>query len=153
MSEEEVAYTMCTGMLGRLYLSGHLPRMTAAQVGSVRAAVGAYRDIRADLATATPLWPLGLPDWTDPWLSLALRSGDSTYLGIWRRGAEAVTTLELAHLTGRQIDVEVLYPRHLTEWATIWDPDAGLLSVTSTGDGPAARILRIRPHGTPVAAA
>ncbi|MFC0531786.1 glycoside hydrolase family 36 protein [Phytohabitans kaempferiae] len=144
MSPEEIAYTMCTGMLGRLYLSGRLDRMDAGQRESVRAAVRAHQAIRADLATAVPLWPLGLPRWDDPWLSLALRSGEVTYLAVWRRGgATAPVPLALPHLRGRAVDIDVLYPRELPAWRLDWAAGTGSLTVTPTGAEPAARLLRI----------
>ena len=68
MTGEDFAFTLCTGLLGRLYLSGRLDVMTGDQLASVRAAVEAHQEIRAGLTTAVPLWPLGLPAWTDPWL-------------------------------------------------------------------------------------
>ncbi|GFJ95913.1 hypothetical protein Prum_095550 [Phytohabitans rumicis] len=83
MTDEQIAYAMCTGMLGRLYLSGRLDQMDAGQLDSVRTAVRTHQSIRADLAGAVPLWPLGLPGWDDPWLALALRAGTSP---TWRRG-------------------------------------------------------------------
>ena len=142
MSPEELAYTMCTGMLGRLYLSGHLDHMSPEQRASVRAAVRTHQAIRADLAAAVPLWPLGLPRWDDPWLSLALRNGDTTYLAVWRRGgATAPATLALPHLRGRDVRIDVLYPRDLPAWRLDWA--AGSLTVTPTGAEPAARLIKI----------
>jgi alpha-galactosidase len=145
MPDEDIAYTLCTSLLGRLYLSGRLDRMTAAQSGSVRDAVETYREIRAGLATAVPHWPLGLPGWDDPWLSLALQTGDITYVAVWRRpGASGSAVLVLSHLAGRAVDVDVLYPRRLPAWSRRWAPATGLLTVTPTGtDAYAARIFRI----------
>jgi len=152
MTDEQIAYAMCTSMLGRLYLSGRLDGMRAGQLQSVRDAVDAFRDIRADLARASPFWPLGLPGWRDPWLSLALRCGDVTYLGVWRRdGADDAAVLALEHLRGRQLTVDVLYPRHLPAWAARWDPETGSLTVTPARPDPySARIFRIVARaGTP----
>jgi alpha-galactosidase len=150
MAGEDLAYAMCTGMLGRLYLSGRLDGMRPDQLRSVRDAVGVFRDIRADLARASPLWPLGLPGWTDPWLSLALRSDDVTYLAVWRRAdADGAVDLALDHLRGTQVAVDVLYPRHLPAWTWRWDPEAGSLTVTPTRPGPySARIFRIVTRAT-----
>ncbi|HEY0000685.1 MAG TPA: alpha-galactosidase [Actinoplanes sp.] len=145
MTDEDIAYALCTGMLGRLYLSGRLDAMTAAQAGSVRDAVEAHREIRDGLTTAVPHWPLGLPGWDDPWLSLALTTGDVTYLAVWRRpGASGSAVLTLDHLAGRSIDLQLSYPRHLPEWAVRWAPETGSFTVTPTGTDPyAARIFRI----------
>jgi len=145
MPDEHLAYAMCTGMLGRLYLSGRLDGMRADQLRSVSDAVEVHRDIRADLARATPLWPLGLPGWDDPWLSLALRAGDVTYLAVWRReGADETTVLTLDHLRGAQLDVDVLYPRHLPPWECQWAPESGSLTVTPSRPDPySARLFRL----------
>ncbi|WP_307797968.1 alpha-galactosidase [Actinoplanes flavus] len=147
MSDEQIAYTMCTGMLGRLYLSGRLDAMSDRQRELVREGVAAFRSIRADLAATVPVWPLGLPGWDDPWLSLGLHHHDTTYLGIWRRaGAGTALTLDLRHLRGHPVTVEVLYPRRLRAWAYRWESATGSLTVTTADTDPhAARILRIRP--------
>ncbi|WP_432861908.1 alpha-galactosidase [Microbispora rosea] len=149
MDDEQVAYSLCTGMLGRLYLSGHLPTMTGAQRDAVRAAVAAYRGIRGDLATAVPVWPLGLPGWADPWLSLGLATPGHTYVGVWCRADERTTaSLSLPHLAGRRVGVEVVYPRHLPAWDGEWDQERGRLVLTKPVPGPSARIFRIS-HASP----
>ncbi len=73
MSDEEIAFTLCTGMLGRLYLSGPARPDDggAARLGAGRGARCTRRSAPTS-PTAVPLWPLGLPGWSDPWLSLAL---------------------------------------------------------------------------------
>ncbi|MBV1855209.1 alpha-galactosidase [Catellatospora sp. NEAU-YM18] len=149
MTDEQIAFTMCTGLLGRLYLSGHLDKMSPDEAGSVRDAVAVHRDIRAELAHAVPVWPLGLPGWADAWTSLALVAGDTTYLTLWRRGEAADAVLSLPHLAGRQAQVDTLYPRHLPAFGAVFDPAVGQLTVTDRGGAPAAaRLLRLRaaPH-------
>ncbi|GIF25563.1 hypothetical protein Ate02nite_82930 [Paractinoplanes tereljensis] len=147
MTAEEAAFTLVTGLAGRLYLSGRLDGMTPAQHQHVLDAVETYRDIRHDLARAVPSWPHGLPGWDDTWLSLALRSaGADTYLAVWRRGGDATSTLRLDHLRGRPIAVDVLFPRHLPAWTHSWDAAAGTLTLTATGGAShAARLFRITP--------
>jgi alpha-galactosidase len=145
MTDEEIAFTLCTGMLGRLYLSGHLDRMSPAQRGSVRDAVAVHRAVRGDLARAVPVWPLGLPGWSDPWLALALVAGDTTYLTVWRRGPAGPATLHLPHLTGRHVQIATLFPRDLPAFDHDFDPRTGRLTVTDPGTvAHAARFLRIR---------
>jgi alpha-galactosidase len=170
MSPEEIAYAMVTGLLGRLYLSGRLDAMSPEQLHSVREGVAAYKDLRPDLAAATPLWPLGLPSWNSPTHALALQTPDTTYVAIWQREptapvpaptvpaptAPAPTApagpalggpvhVVLDHLRGREIDVEIVYPRHLPVWARDWDPGTATLTVSPTGDPHSARLIRIRP--------
>jgi alpha-galactosidase len=151
MSDEDIAFTLCTGLLGRLYLSGRLDLMTAEQLASVRAAVRVQHEIRADLATAVPLWPLGLPAWSDQWLSLALKSRDATYLAVWQRGSDQESvTLSLPQLRGADIDLEVLYPRDLPAWQSGWDPAAGELTLTARRAPASARLFRIVPRTSPI---
>ncbi|MCP2246636.1 glycoside hydrolase family 36 protein [Lentzea aerocolonigenes] len=147
MSDEEIAFTLCTGMLGRLYLSGRLDLMTATQLESVRAAVRVHQKIRADLATSVPLWPRGLPAWDDSWLSLALTSGDVTYLAVWQRDSDQESvTLPLPHLRNSDIDLEVLYPRDLPEWTSTWDGQD--LTLTAQRLPASARLYRITTSPT-----
>lgn len=149
MSDEEIAFTMCTAMLGRLYLSGHLDRMDDEQLALVRRGVEIHRAIRADLARATPFWPSGLPGWNDPWVSLGLRTGnatgDVTYLGVWRRpGASPTAELLVPHLRHAEVEVDVLYPDRLAAWKHTWNPAEATLHLADTGDVPAARVIRLR---------
>ncbi|MEU0880985.1 glycoside hydrolase family 36 protein [Lentzea sp. NPDC005914] len=151
MSEEDIAFTLCTGMLGRLYLSGRLDLMTTAQLKSVHAAVRVHQQIRAELATAVPLWPLGLPAWSDRWLSLALTSGDVTYLAVWQRDSDqASVTLPLQHLRDCDVELEVLYPRDLPVWTSDWNAPAGELTLTAERLPASARLFRISHRTSPI---
>ncbi|MGW4796558.1 alpha-galactosidase [Nonomuraea sp. NPDC004297] len=145
MTDEEIAFTMTTGVLGRLYLSGNLHKMTPGQLALVRDGVRLHRSLRADLLRATPCWPLGLPGWDDPWLALGLRAGDVLHLALWRRpGAADTTVLALPHLAGREVAAEIVYPVAAGGWACSWDPEAARLTVTAAAPAPTARILRLR---------
>jgi alpha-galactosidase len=151
MSDEDIAFTLCTGMLGRLYLSGRLDLMTEDQLESVRAAVRVHQEIRADLATSVPLWPLGLPAWSDRWLCLALTSGDVTYLAVWQRDSDQTSvTLPLPHLRGGDVELEVLYPRDLPVWSSGWNAPAGELTLTARRLPASARLFRISHRTSPI---
>ena len=131
-SDDAIAYTMSTGLLGRLYLSGHLDRMTPAQAALVREGVGAFRQLRAFIRGALPFWPLGLPGWEDGWVGHGLRDETQAAVTLWRRHSPDHTALlpapwpvgevELlfplatdarAALTGDGSTVEVCIPREL----------------------------------------
>ena len=121
-SDDEIAFTLCSALLGRIHLSGHIDRMSRAQQQLVADAVSVYKQIRSDLAVAYPFWPLGLPGWTDPWVALGMRARSATYVVVWHREsiggvlvpddrANAEIVLPVAHLRGQKVLPEVLYPR------------------------------------------
>ncbi|HXW78751.1 MAG TPA: glycoside hydrolase family 36 protein, partial [Acidimicrobiales bacterium] len=83
--DDRIAFTLCSAMLGRVHLSGHLDRMTPAQLDLVAQAIRVYKQIRADLVEAVPFWPIGLPEWAAPWVALGMRSPAATYVTVWRR--------------------------------------------------------------------
>jgi alpha-galactosidase len=83
--KDRIAFTLCSAMLGRVHLSGHLDHMTPDQVDLVAHGVRVYKQIRADLVGAVPFWPLGVPGWADPWVALGMRSEAATYVTVWRR--------------------------------------------------------------------
>jgi alpha-galactosidase len=73
---ETFTLALVNGILGRMYLSGHLDRMTDAERALVREAVAAHREVLAVLDRTVPFWPLGLPGWEDGWVALGLRVAD-----------------------------------------------------------------------------
>jgi alpha-galactosidase len=139
-SAGSIAFTMCTAMLGRVQLSGHVDQMSPAQLELVTAAVRVYKSLRADLATAVPFWPLGLPGWTDQWIAAGMRAAAVSYLTVWHRGPAAATAvLPVPHLRGRVVTASVLYP---SPAPISWDDAAGELTV-SLPESPAACVLRL----------
>ncbi|MEI5526231.1 glycoside hydrolase family 36 protein [Streptomyces brasiliscabiei] len=152
--DDLITLTLGGALLGRIHLSGHLDRMTARQLGLVRAAVATYKSVRGDLAHAVPFWPLGLPGWTDEWLALGMRvpGGDGrAYLSVWRRGGEAEVRLPVAHLAGRggAVRAEILHPSPArTDAAAAWDPATGELRV-SVPRAPGALLIRLTAEARP----
>ncbi|MGW0982904.1 alpha-galactosidase [Streptomyces xiamenensis] len=142
-TDDEIAFTLAGALLGRIHLSGHLNRMTSGQLTLVREAVRVYQGLRADLPGAVPFWPLGLPDWEEPWPALGLRAADgTTYLTVWRRGGGPVRTLPLPAWRGRAVEPEILYPA-ATAGTVAWSAPEGELTVTLPR-APAALLLRLR---------
>ena len=115
MSDDLIAFTLCTALLGRIHLSGRLDLMTSSQQQLVAEAIRTYKGIRADIPDALPFWPLGLPSWTDEWISFGLRGHHGTYLLVWRRPADssAAPAENVAiplDLRARQTSPRVIYP-------------------------------------------
>jgi len=128
MSDDLIAFTLCSAMLGRVHLSGHLDLMTSSQQKLVAQAITVYKQIRADLADALPFWPLGLPGWTDPWLALGMRGRSATYVLVWRREGGAT----------RQVGSEVwlpLAPSHTEAHPRLLYPQDGALLDWNTTNG------------------
>ena len=142
MTEEEAAFCLVTGLLGRFYVSGHLNEMTADQRATVAEAIATAKTLREAVAHGHAHWPAGLPGWTDPWTALALRGNDEDLVSVWRRGGEASTELRFPHLAGSDLAVSTVFPAGLPEWKTAWDKANGTLTVQADGDL-AARTLRL----------
>jgi alpha-galactosidase len=162
-SDREIVFTLCGALLGRVHLSGHLNQMTDAQRRLVADAVAAYKQLRSDLPDALPFWPLGLPQWTDSWLALGMRTPAVTYLIIWHRGHlpgldagtdpaalaptdPASLAIPFPALRGRRLVPEALYPRTGQPPLT-WHAGRGELTITLP-DTPAACLIRIK-HPAP----
>jgi alpha-galactosidase len=147
MPAEEAAATLVTGLAGRLYLSGHLDRMSSAELAVVQAATVAYGELREFLPTSHPRWPLGLPSWDDSWLALELidQDGAESVLHLWHRhpGPNDVV-LPIPRLRGHLLEVQTIFPTHLPEWDTDWDPITAELRVIAPGSAAfSARTLRL----------
>jgi alpha-galactosidase len=134
-TDDEIAFTMASAMLGRVNLSGHLDRMSRRQHALVAEGVRVYKQIRSRIARSVPFWPLGLPGWTDSWIALGLRAPDAIYLTVWRRGPQPGTgagqsrlTLPLPDLRGKPLAARVLYPPSPGPEAS-WDATQGILTV------------------------
>ena len=162
-TDDEIAFTLCSAMLGRVHLSGYLDRMSRQQRDLVAEALRAYKSIRSDLAVAVPFWPLGLPRWADPWIALGLRAPDVSYLTVWHRGplgpasrraGEATAdsdpgrTSDLTEamfpippLRGRPLTARIVYPVG-TGAEVRWDAGVGTLAV-SLPRTPSACVLRL----------
>ncbi|TDO56764.1 alpha-galactosidase [Kribbella sp. VKM Ac-2571] len=136
-TREEFTLALVNGIPGRLYLSGHLNRMTPAELDLVRSALTAHRAVLDDLDTLVPAWPLGLPVWTDEWIALALNGPEVSYLTLWHRAPGPSTiTLPLPRST-----ITPHFPTDLGDWTYAWTDDA--LVITANSPEPTARVLRL----------
>jgi alpha-galactosidase len=139
-SPDEIVFTLCSALLGRVHLSGHLDRMTPAQRALVAQAVAVYKSIRADLREAVPFWPLGLPGWDDDLVALGLRAQSASYLTVWRRGPLGQADPETITLpVPRAASVQVLFPSD-TAVAATGTGDAVALTLPAA---PSACLLRL----------
>lgn len=130
-SDEVNAMTVVNSLLGRIHLSGRLDQMKGSQLELIHEGMRVYKDIRGDIATSLPFWPLGLPAWHDEWLALGLsaENGRKHYVAVWRRGGGDTCTLPIKSLSGRDASVQLLYPAKLGAEAS-WDGTTSALKVT-----------------------
>ncbi|NUT50015.1 MAG: alpha-galactosidase [Saccharothrix sp.] len=148
MSPAEAAFTLATGILGRLYLAGRVDLMDTAQRSLVREAVTVHKALRPDIATATPFWPLGLTDRTGPWVAQGLRAPTAGYLTLWRLPtASPHVDLPLPHLRGRDVTATPIFPVSSPRWAFEWDAAPGVLRAHHGGPTPAAVVVRLEVRG------
>ena len=143
MSDEEVAFCLVTGLLGRFYVSGYLNRMDERGRGLVAEAVATAKSLRPELLAGHPHWPTGMPGWNDAWVSLGLRGSDGDLVSIWRRDGSTSTELAFPHLAGRDVTIETVFPTDLPAWQTAWDAATGTLTVRANDGELAARTLRL----------
>jgi alpha-galactosidase len=146
MSDELIAFTMCTGLAGRLYQAGLLDRMSPDQLALVTAGVQTHKDTRQALARSTPRFPTGVPSWDDAWITVAFQGADETYVLAWRQEhAPAEVTLDLPHLAEASGAVHQVYPppATLAEWSV--ERTSRGLTLRSPDRAAAARMLRV-PH-------
>lgn len=129
MSAEETAFTLVTGLSGRLYLSGFFDRLSTAQREQVAAAVELHKGLRDELFSAVPFWPLGLPAWDADQVCLGLAGENRTIVFVWDRADDAS---------------EIRLPGALTQ---VFPPDGWGVrhdagdTVVTTLAGPTARVL------------
>ena len=147
MDREETIASLSLGLLGRLYLSGHLSQLSVDQRTLVREAVSAHRNIRDAIRSLQPRWPLGLPGWDDGWTALALGGDELTLLTVFHRGVGvAETTVPLPWLTGAATEMKPVFPRDVSDWTLEWDPTAAALHVAASDAPLGARTVAFRPR-------
>ncbi|MCF4119700.1 alpha-galactosidase [Antribacter sp. KLBMP9083] len=141
MSDEQIVFTLCTGLAGRLYLSGRLDDMTAEQSALVARGVELAKRWTPRLVDSVPFWPLGLPTWSAPLVAAGLRSADESLVVVWWRGPEA-TAIDLDLPAG---SVDTAYGPPDDGWDVTRDGDGPVhLRIPA---GPQARVLRVRHAG------
>ncbi|MFB7250061.1 glycoside hydrolase family 36 protein [Microbacterium sp. NPDC056234] len=146
MSTEARTFALVNGVLGRMYLSGYLNRMTPVEVDDVRAAVTAQKTVLAGIRDRHPVWPLGLPAWGADWVSLGLHdvTAAQAYVSVWRRAGDGTAALHLPWARGRELEVIPFFPTDAAGWTWTWDAEAGVLETTAPAAEPSARTFDIR---------
>ncbi|TQM82990.1 alpha-galactosidase [Saccharothrix saharensis] len=144
MTPAEAAFTLATGVLGRLYLAGRVDLMDDGRRALVREAVTVHKGLRPEIAASVPFWPLGLTDRTGPWVAQGLRAAANSYVTAWRLpDAPPDVELPVPHLRGRGVVVSPVFPVVSPEWAFEWHAERGVLRATHSGGTPSAVVVRL----------
>lgn len=144
MTIPETRFTMLSGIVGRLYLSGYLTEMTDEQLSEVRRGIEVHKMIRHDIAAALPFWPIGLPRWRDDIVALGLRLEEHAYVALWAKsGIGARIELRADGIPAGMEKVELLYG---SELQARWLPEQHRLTLlpteTSSRESPSCALLR-----------
>lgn len=131
MSEELTGFALLGAIVGRFWLSGFLDQLDSVQRGLIDRAITVHRELRAELASAEPFWPIGLPGWDDSLIVLGLHLSDSDLLAVWSRSQAATT----APLPVSARGAELLFPFSQSL-------DGGTPLSLDLPPGPAARLVR-----------
>ncbi|KAK2592773.1 hypothetical protein QQS21_009516 [Conoideocrella luteorostrata] len=134
------AYCMVNSILGRVHLSGRIDLLSHNQLQLIIEGCEVYKQIRHHIKDSVPLWPLGLDQWNEDWVVLGLQTGKHLYLGIWRRGGDAMLRVPLPDIVKDNALVQTLYPR---AWETSLELCGRELNVTIPGS-PSARLIHIK---------
>lgn len=107
---EETAVNMVNAMLLRIHQSGHLGKLPEEQLNVVKEGIGVYKSIRMDIKDSVPFWPLGIPQFRDPWFVFGLRNDHCAYVAVWRVTGDSVLNFDLPEEVKQFKTVTQLYP-------------------------------------------
>ncbi|MCU1439273.1 MAG: hypothetical protein JWP85_270 [Rhodoglobus sp.] len=134
--DEELRLSIVNGMLARPQLSGGMWKLSDDQLGVVATAMDVYKTYRSIIPTAEPIWPLGLPGWSDHWIAQGLQTPDAIYLAVWRRGGDVTATLPVPPGFS---SAEVLFPLDM-QTEMVWDGSSLSVTLPATNS---ARLIRL----------
>jgi alpha-galactosidase len=143
MTDEDLAFSLCTSMLGRIHLAGRIDTLSERQRTLVRSALDVYRGLRDRIPSMVPFWPAGLPGWHDDWLAYGLRDADGAFLVVWRRGGPATWRLALDPRWVPATAATVVFPEPASAPTTVPEVTLsdGVLDLALPA--PAARLVRL----------
>ena len=118
--DDEVTVTnMVNSMLLRIHQSGHLGKLPEKQLAIVKEGLDIYKDIRQDIKDGIPFWPLGIPQFEDPWFVFGMDCGDCAYIAVWRVTGDKVLNMPLPIKQQRFIKADLIYPSFSNDSAVV----------------------------------
>ena len=135
--EEHVIYNMVNGLLLRPYISGMVWKLGESSISLMQEGIQCYKDIREDLKSAVPEFPLGLCNVRDEALAYGLKKDKTLYLSVM---LPCTSQASIPIRGGKRIsDVSVIYPSDIRCEFTCED---GILNVKMP-QKVAARLFKI----------
>jgi alpha-galactosidase len=127
---EAVIFNMVNVLLMRIHQSGHLAELSPEGRTLVNEAIALYKSIRNQIADSFPFWPLGLPTFSDEWVSLGLAGESSSYIAVWRLQSKTnVCALPIPALQSQNLQITCVYPSTQDcHWS--WQQESVVLSVS-----------------------
>jgi alpha-galactosidase len=80
---EQVTFNMTSALLQRIHLSGKIAELDEDKFALVKEAIRCYKDIRDEIPTGKPFYPLGLPKFGDDVACVAFRYEDCIRMCVW----------------------------------------------------------------------
>ncbi|WP_158866224.1 alpha-galactosidase [Leifsonia sp. AG29] len=127
-SDSETRMALGTALIGRFHLSGAVSELSEQQQELLAAAVEAHKSVRSELVRSYPVWPVGLPGWSDDWIVVGLRMPSRLRVVVARRSG-GIDTLNIP-LGGGLVSPTISAPlgaEESDEWR--WDEDRRTLTV------------------------
>ena len=141
-NEEETIFNMVNTMLLRIHQSGCILDLSERRFQRVVEGIAVYKEIRSDIRTGLPFWPLGLPHVGDGWIAFGLDCGECSYLAVWRLdGKKKTCSIPLPAWKGKKARGECIYPAGAAECFD-WNGRSGVLEVTLAKPN-SARLFRM----------
>ena len=121
---------MVNAMLFRIHQSGHMGLLETDSRALVAEGIRCYKNMRGDIASALPFWPLGLAQSSSEWVSVGLKIPHKAYVAVWRiNSTNDCCMMPISHLKGIAANVRCIYPSENENCDFRWDKDSGTLSV------------------------
>lgn len=142
-TREETIFNCVSSCLLRIHQSGHMGVLAQDKKEIVKEQLAYYKTIRKDIPQARPFWPLGLAKEGDDWMSLGMDMGEKIMLAVWHIKGNHSCELPLLQWKGKELNINVAFPKNDTCCGLQWDKENGRLKVTLPEEK-MARLLEIR---------
>jgi alpha-galactosidase len=129
--KEEVIFNLVNAMFMRIHQSGKITDITDDNLNYLKEGILYYKTIRNCIPNSLPFWPLGLPEYSNGWVSFGLKCNDNkSLIAIWRtHGENEVCTLPIKHFKGKELSIKCSYPSKDDKCKYEWNKNKGTLSV------------------------